>query len=88
MLALLRKGRAAGEIPNDFAVCAGRETMYSELGRLASLSGALAWGLCGSGSGYFTLFRPGGRQVIKLMLETLRGKYDRFKWLRPLLVLE
>jgi 4-diphosphocytidyl-2-C-methyl-D-erythritol kinase len=89
ILRRLRDGSAVGMIPNDFMACAGHEDQYARLHGLSSLSGAAAWGLCGSGSAYFALFRPDdAADGMKSIFAAIRGNNDKFKWLRQILVLE
>jgi len=90
VLERLKDGRRVGTLPNDFVAVAGHESQYGMLSGLSSESGALAWGLCGSGSAYFSLFRPGDAECgIKSIVETIREKEkNEFKWLRQILVLE
>ena len=89
VLGSLRNGRPVGRIPNDFMACAGHEDEYALLEDLASSSGAVVWGLCGSGSGFFVFFRPedadaGKRRVFR----AVREKNETINWLRQILVLE
>jgi 4-diphosphocytidyl-2-C-methyl-D-erythritol kinase len=90
VLERLKDGRRVGTLPNDFVTVAGHESQYGMLSGLSSAYGALAWGLCGSGSAYFSLFRPGDSGFgIKSIAETIRKKEkNEFKWLRQILVLE
>jgi len=81
VLSALRGGRRIGLLPNDFMECVPFRPRYDEMCRAADDSGALAWGLCGSGSAFFVLCEnPGG------CVSALRGR--EFKWLRQILVLE
>jgi 4-diphosphocytidyl-2-C-methyl-D-erythritol kinase len=90
ILERLGNGLRVGALPNDFIPCAGHEDQYGALAGLSSSSGALAWGLCGSGSAYFSLFtREGAKNGVKSLFETLRKKEkSEFNWLRQILVLE
>ena len=91
VLGLLKEGRRAGLLPNDFLCCAGHEREYGEIAALADESGALAWGLCGSGSAYFVLFDPKDRAGLRSMLTAFsaaKNEKDRFQWLRKILILE
>jgi 4-diphosphocytidyl-2-C-methyl-D-erythritol kinase len=85
----LRYGRTIGGIPNDFMTCAGHEDEYAVLEDLASSSGASVWGLCGSGSGYFALFRPQDAAIgMQRVFYAIREKKYSLNWLRQILVLE
>ena len=85
----LRRGRKVGVIPNDFSACAGHADEYALLEDLASCSGAIVWGLCGSGSGYFAFFRPEDAGVgMRRVFCAIREKKETFNWLRQILVLE
>jgi 4-diphosphocytidyl-2-C-methyl-D-erythritol kinase len=85
VLGLLKDGRKAGLLPNDFLCCVGHEREYGDIAALADENGALAWGLCGSGSAYFALFDPEDDVGLRLTLGAIK---DRFQWLRKILVLE
>jgi 4-diphosphocytidyl-2-C-methyl-D-erythritol kinase len=86
----LRNGLWAGLLPNDFIPVVGHEEQYGALIDAARSSGALAWGLCGSGSAYFSLFaRENSACGIASLLETIEKKEkNEFQWLRQILVLE
>ena len=89
VLSSLLSGGKVGRIPNDFTVCAGHEEEYALLEDLASSSGAVVWGLCGSGSGYFVFFRPEDADAgMRRVFRWVREKKDSLKWLRQILVLE
>ena len=88
VLGLLKDGGRAGLLPNDFLCCAGHEREYGEIAALADGSGALAWGLCGSGSAYFALFDPEDDAGLCLMLAAIKDGKNGFQWLRKILVLE
>ncbi|MDR1132936.1 MAG: 4-diphosphocytidyl-2C-methyl-D-erythritol kinase [Synergistaceae bacterium] len=85
---LLKDGRGIGLLPNDFLRCAGHEREYGEIGALAGENGALAWGLCGSGSAYFALFGLEDDVGLRSMLGAIKEEKNRFQWLRKILVLE
>jgi len=52
------KGEDIGALPNDFTrVILSNCPEYSLFFRIAERSGAFAWGICGSGSAFFCLFR-------------------------------
>jgi 4-diphosphocytidyl-2-C-methyl-D-erythritol kinase len=84
----LKDGRRIGLLPNDFLYCVGHEREYGEISALADESGALAWGLCGSGSAYFALFDPDDDAGLRGMLGAIKNEKDGFQWLRKILVLE
>jgi 4-diphosphocytidyl-2-C-methyl-D-erythritol kinase len=88
VLGILKDGRKAGLLPNEFLCCVGHEREYGEIGALADESGALAWGLCGSGSAYFALFDPDDGDGLFAMLGAIKNGKDGFQWLRKILVLE
>jgi 4-diphosphocytidyl-2-C-methyl-D-erythritol kinase len=88
VLDVLKDGRRVGLLPNEFLCCVGHEREYGELAALADRSGALAWGLCGSGSAYFALFDPGDSGGLRAMLGAVKNEKDGFQWLRKILVLE
>ncbi|MDO9508770.1 MAG: hypothetical protein Q7I97_05425 [Thermovirgaceae bacterium] len=53
-------GEEIGLLPNDFVqVLLNAHPEYAELFRIAEKSGAFAWGIGGSGSSFFCLFRGG-----------------------------
>lgn len=76
ILRKLRAGQAAGLLPNDFldVVSKGRPEYFRAF-ETAESSGALAWGLSGSGSAFFMVFDDGelSRRAISLL--------DREDWL-------
>jgi 4-diphosphocytidyl-2-C-methyl-D-erythritol kinase len=91
VLNLLKRGERVGRLPNDFDLCAGHGGEYAVLDEAADNAGALAWGLCGSGSAFFALFKPDERDIcLSAALDALRGKDggNAFRWLRKILVLE
>ena len=63
-------GQAAGLLPNDFleVVSKGRPEYFRAF-ETAESSGALAWGLSGSGSAFFMVFDDGelSRRAISLL---------------------
>ncbi|MDR3165371.1 MAG: 4-diphosphocytidyl-2C-methyl-D-erythritol kinase [Synergistaceae bacterium] len=88
VFSFLKDGRRIGLLPNDFLCCVGHEREYSEISALADESGALAWGLCGSGSASFVLFDPNDDVGLRAMLGAIKNGKDGFHWLRKILVLE
>jgi 4-diphosphocytidyl-2-C-methyl-D-erythritol kinase len=88
VLDILKDGRRIGLLPNEFLCCVGHEREYGALAALADASGALAWGLCGSGSAYFALFDPEDDDDLRAMLGAIKNGKDEFQWLRKILVLE
>jgi 4-diphosphocytidyl-2-C-methyl-D-erythritol kinase len=87
----LRRGERTGMLPNDFIAHAGHEREYTALRAIADKAGALAWGLCGSGSAFFALFgHEDGTACMSSVFGAIRGKNgdDKFQWLRQILVLE
>ncbi|MDR3280724.1 MAG: 4-diphosphocytidyl-2C-methyl-D-erythritol kinase [Synergistaceae bacterium] len=81
VLGALRDGKRVGLLPNDFMELAPHRPRYDELRARADDSGAVAWGLCGSGSAFFALYKkPNGCGDV------LNG--CKFEWLRQILVLE
>lgn len=80
----LRKREFVGPLPNDFIPCRiDSLPCYNEAGALFEANGALAWGLCGSGSSYFGIFasRAGITPAVLSQLEA-------FPWLQKILVME
>lgn len=58
VLKQLESGACAGRLPNDFyGVSADAHPEYAEAERTARGMSASAWGLCGSGSAFFALFK-------------------------------
>jgi 4-diphosphocytidyl-2-C-methyl-D-erythritol kinase len=92
-LAVLR-GLAAGErlglLPNDFTRVCNHKERYSALYEIIENAGALAWGLCGSGSACFALFseKDGAEAISDLLSRLSFGESSRFAWLHKTLVLE
>jgi 4-diphosphocytidyl-2-C-methyl-D-erythritol kinase len=87
----LKRGERVGMLPNDFVLCAGHESEYAALRKIADDAGALAWGLCGSGAAFFAIFKPDDREVcMHTIFGALCGKNggSKFQWLQQILVLE
>lgn len=91
LLDSLREGERSGPLPNDFAACMPEHAAdYDALYRCFEGAGALAWGLCGSGSAAVALFdaRPVcGGDGIEAAHRALRAT-ARFPWLQKTLILE
>ncbi|MDR1885618.1 MAG: 4-diphosphocytidyl-2C-methyl-D-erythritol kinase [Synergistaceae bacterium] len=84
ILSGILQGRRVGMLPNDFIQCFKKyESCYNSLYDMIEMSGALAWGLCGSGSACFALYErsEAARGVAGL------GGASRFKWLRSMMFL-
>lgn len=85
----LMAGESVGLLPNDFYECEDeqRRTRYDALFASARGHGAVAWGLCGSGSSCFALF---GRDDEGAMTKLVNGVSmdDGFKWVRQILIVE
>jgi 4-diphosphocytidyl-2-C-methyl-D-erythritol kinase len=86
-LAALRRGEKMGFLPNDFTRCAGHDEEYSALALEADRSGAVAWGLCGSGSAYFALYDKNAAGRLRRLFDSLREQETKFRWLRQILLL-
>ena len=57
LLLRLREGNRVGRTPNDFMpILAAEHPEYEAAEAAADESGALGWGLCGSGSAFFALY--------------------------------
>lgn len=79
---LLRKERV-GLLPNDFLQPLAEEhEEYAAAGHIAADSGALGWGLCGSGSAYFALCRDISEA------ERLSSKFKRQNWVTQTNIVE
>ena len=91
VLRALKNGERAGLLPNDFASCASAdEDRYDDIYDIFEKSGALAWGLCGSGSSCFVLFGEKDRgESIPRLLRHLSGRgSSRYAWIYKTLILE
>ncbi|WP_245522605.1 4-(cytidine 5'-diphospho)-2-C-methyl-D-erythritol kinase [Thermanaerovibrio velox] len=54
----IEEGRVVGLLPNDFLIVSEKiREEYIKIWTVFEASGALGWGLCGSGSGFFGLFK-------------------------------
>ena len=72
LLKRLLKGEKAGLLPNDFLpILSSRHLEYEAFFNDAESLGALAWGLCGSGSALFVLFA--GREPLFSLQRFLTG---------------
>jgi 4-diphosphocytidyl-2-C-methyl-D-erythritol kinase len=91
VLRALKNEERAGLLPNDFASCASaNEGRYDDIYDVFEKSGALAWGLCGSGSSCFVLFgeKDGGESIPRLLRHLSNRESSRYAWLYKTLVLE
>jgi 4-diphosphocytidyl-2-C-methyl-D-erythritol kinase len=87
----LKERKRLGLLPNDFIACDPRHgERYGVLYGIMEKAGALAWGLCGSGSSCFALFddRDGKDAISRLMRYIKPEGSSRFSWLHKTLVLE
>ncbi|MDR0649301.1 MAG: 4-diphosphocytidyl-2C-methyl-D-erythritol kinase [Synergistaceae bacterium] len=87
----LRDRKTLGQLPNDFIGCCERhDEDYRSLYAVAERAGALAWGLCGSGSACFALFDDErGRDAAGRLLRFIEPEgIPPFPWLHKTLVLE
>ncbi|MDR1019187.1 MAG: 4-diphosphocytidyl-2C-methyl-D-erythritol kinase [Synergistaceae bacterium] len=87
----LMSRKTLGRLPNDFVGCCERhEADYRSLYAVAERAGALAWGLCGSGSACFALFDEKGGRDVAARLQGFIGPEGSppFPWLHKTLVLE
>lgn len=84
VISVLEAGDKIGLLPNDFLeIFAGEKlTNYTRAFNIASEGGALAWGLCGSGSAVFALFANAA--AAKLGEEKIR----RLSWVKKTAKLE
>ncbi|MDL2264521.1 hypothetical protein LJC31_07710 [Synergistaceae bacterium OttesenSCG-928-I11] len=85
----LRRGDCIGLLPNDFIPCMGEHRVcYNALYEAIRDFGAIAWGLSGSGSSCFGLFRRAeANGAIPALARALRDN-SRFDWLTQTLILE
>jgi 4-diphosphocytidyl-2-C-methyl-D-erythritol kinase len=83
----LFNGLKVGLLPNDFIQCFKKqEKHYNDLYAAVESSGALAWGLCGSGSACFALYRRGSD--LKSLVRILdSGPPSSFKWIKQIMFL-
>ena len=74
--ALLCKGERTGLLPNDFyPLLAEKHHEYGTAEEIAEESGALGWGLCGSGSAFFVLCSAHG-----VALRAAAERFTRENW--------
>lgn len=79
-IAALRCGKVVGLLTNDFLVPAlAKHPCMADLFSLAERSGALAWGMCGSGSSLFALFERGSKKIAPLIGEIRGGGHGWIK---------
>ena len=90
----LKERKRLGLLPNDFIACASKHReRYDMLYGIMEKAGALAWGLCGSGSSCFALFddkdgKNGKDAISRFMHYVEPGGSSRFSWLHKTLILE
>lgn len=84
ILDALRSGRKVGLLPNDFlAIYTGEKLAnYGEAFKICENSGALAWGLSGSGSAVYALF------PAECDARTVKEKISRLDWVKKIAELE
>ena len=88
-LRALRAGEKTGLLPNDFISCMSRwESCYNSFYKVLDDCGALAWGLCGSGSSCFGLFRRNEVRKRLAALDTEVTAASGFDWIEQTLVVE
>lgn len=91
ILRALTRGERVGLLPNDFFACLmSRHVCYNNLYDVVERMGALAWGLCGSGSACFALFRRGdvSSAISCVFADLAQAQASRFGWLGRTLILE
>jgi 4-diphosphocytidyl-2-C-methyl-D-erythritol kinase len=87
----LNARRTLGLLPNDFIGWdSSHAECYSLLYGVLEKAGALAWGLCGSGSSCFALFdKKNGPDAVSRLIHYLENeRTNLFQWLHKTLVLE
>jgi len=73
-----------GLLPNDFFVCnIEQRSCYNKAYTAFEKSGALAWGLCGSGASCFALYRSRGELKAAISSQLLN-----FSWLQKMMAME
>lgn len=83
-LAALRRRRRVGLLANDFLSLAIKEhECLTDLFSAVDRHGALAWGMCGSGSALFALFDRGTQKIPPLIGEIRGGGYDWVEEIYP-----
>lgn len=89
ILASLRRGECVGLLPNDFILCfPEHDICYNGFYEIVREFGALAWGLCGSGSACFALFdRKKSNSSMADAISRI-GLGSDCKWLEDILILE
>lgn len=85
VLQALRAGRSVGLLPNDFSEELFEDhPQYLDLFGVAAQAQALAWGISGSGSGAFVLFRKVDDEHVSPFMAAL----STLSWINHLFVLE
>lgn len=88
ILKRLQKHTRVGLLPNDFNLAlSSKRACYDSAYDLFDRAGAVAWGLCGSGSACFALFERASGGVQNLMESLSRKSTDTFPWLHKTMVL-
>lgn len=84
ILKRLKERKCAGFLPNDFMLChTDHLSCYNEAYSTFEESGALAWGLCGSGSSCFALF-----DSRTDLADVVSSRLGKFSWLQKIMVME
>lgn len=84
ILKLIKERKFFGFLPNDFMSChIDHLSCYNEAYTVFEKNGALAWGLCGSGSSCFGLFAS-STDLAPAVLSRL----EKFSWLQKIMVME
>ena len=84
ILCRLGERKFVGFVPNDFMSChIDHLSCYNEAYTAFEKSGALAWGLCGSGSSCFGLFTSPAERA-----SAVSSHLRKFSWLQKIMVME
>lgn len=87
LLRKLRKGECCGLFPNDFLEVLPHREAYESFFSLASLRGALGWGVSGSGSSMYALYSREERKKTNHTQHFLE-EVAAFPWIQKILYLE
>ncbi len=87
LLRKLRKGEFCGLFPNDFLEVLPHQEAYESFFSLASLRGALGWGVSGSGSSMYALYSRRENMETDNMQHFLEAVAN-FSWIQKNLYLE
>jgi 4-diphosphocytidyl-2-C-methyl-D-erythritol kinase len=88
LLERISDGERVGLLPNDFIQCFKKQKeCYNYMYDMFDSSGAIAWGMCGSGSACFAIYGGGGEGIsgIDALGRLVQSARHDLKWIRRII---